>query len=70
MSFGIVIVAILPGIIINVIPRNIQKELFTSLSAIDGKLALVVIFAAFFFLDCVLLAIAFSRFNRNRLIGE
>lgn len=70
MSFGIVIVAVLPGLLFTVLPPAIRKRLFAAFDSLDGGLALAAVLGVLLVIDCLLLAAAIRRFKRNRLMTD
>ena len=70
MSFGIIIVAVLPGLLIGILPVHLRKWIFSSLDNLDGALALIAVIGVFLVINALLLAVTLSRFKRNRLMTE
>ena len=70
LSFGIMIVSVLPVLLFNFLPIDLRKQIFSFLSELDGSLLLAAVFGALFMVDCLLLAAAIRRFKRNRLMTE
>lgn len=70
LSLGIVIVAVLPSLLLTVLPVELRKRIFSMLDTLDGTLVLITVIGAFILVDCLLLAVAVRRFKRNRLMTE
>jgi ABC-2 type transport system permease protein len=70
MSFAIVLVVILPGVVINILPPGFRRVLFSAIDSVDGTIFIAGIVCILLLLDAVLLAVAFRKFTRNRLLGE
>ncbi len=68
LSFGIIIAAVLPGLLINVLPPEIKAGLLGSLDSIDPVRAGIEAAAFFLALDGALIALAVKRFRRTRLM--
>lgn len=70
LSFGIVIIAVLPSLFFTVLPVHLRKRLFSALNTLDGELVLFSVLIALLVIDGLLLTAATRRFTRNRLMTE
>ncbi len=70
LSFFVVILGMSPGLFFGIVPADIRKEIIDALSAFDATTAGVAALAIITAIDCALIAVAMSRFTRDRLIGD
>ena len=68
LSFGVIVVAFLPGIAIQFVPKALLKHLFGALEAVDPLLLAGIVLGGFLLLDIILLLAAMARFKRARMI--
>jgi ABC-2 type transport system permease protein len=69
LSFGIIIVAVLPGLLVNVLPVELKTRILGSLNTIDVTRAGLAVAVFFLLLDGTLVALAVRRFRRTKLMG-
>ncbi len=70
LSFGVIVIAVLPGLLVNVLPPNVRADIIVALESMDGARAVASFFAALAFVDILLLASALKRFRRTRLLEQ
>lgn len=69
LSFGIIIVAMLPGLLVNVLPAETKARIFGSIDTMDPMLAGLAAAAFFLLLDGALMILAMKKFKRTKLMG-
>jgi len=70
LSFGIILVAVLPSMLFTVLPVGMRKSIGARLDSVDGVQAAVIIFGFLFALDMVLVLLSMKRFRREKLAAE
>lgn len=70
LSFGIILVAVLPSMLFTVLPVGMRKSIGARLDSVDGVQAAVIIFGFLFTLDMVLVLLSMKRFKREKLAVE
>jgi ABC-2 type transport system permease protein len=68
LSFGVIIIAVLPTLLINVLPPDLRADIIVALESMNATLVAVGAIAFFFLIDMVLIAWAVRRFKRGRLM--
>ena len=68
LSIGILLLVWIPVLSISLFPEDMKNRLLPALLELDGRLVVIALLAALFLVDVVVLALALSRFQRNRLI--
>jgi ABC-2 type transport system permease protein len=68
LSFGIMIVSVLPILVFGFLPSGIRKQVFSILSSMDGRVAFAAVLGGFILIDALLLTAAIHRFKRNKLM--
>ena len=69
LSFGIIIMAILPGLLVNALPVEMKTRITIFFDNMDLMQAGLAAAAFFLLLDGVLVALAVKRFRRTKLMG-
>ena len=70
LSFGIILVAVLPSMLFTVLPVGMRKSIGSRLDSVDGVQAAVIIFGFLLVLDVVLVLLSMKRFKREKLAVE
>jgi len=68
MSIAIVVVALLPSLLIGILPGEMKKTIFTSLNSINMTVAIVIVVFALTVVVAVVFYMAMKRFNRMELL--
>jgi ABC-2 type transport system permease protein len=70
LSFGIILVAVLPPMLFTVLPAWMRKSIGAWLDSIDSVMAAGIIFGFLLALDIVLVLLSMRRFKREKLAVE
>ncbi|MDP2984349.1 MAG: ABC transporter permease subunit [Candidatus Latescibacter sp.] len=70
LSFGIIIISVLPTMLYTLLPSVMRKSISLWLDSVNGVHAAAVIFGFLFALDMVLVMLSMKRFKREKLAVE
>jgi ABC-2 type transport system permease protein len=70
LSFGIILVAVLPSMLFTIIPAGMKKSIGALLDSIDFTYAVAIIFGFFLIADFILILLSVKRFKREKLAVE
>jgi ABC-2 type transport system permease protein len=68
LSFGVILVAVLPTLLVNVLPPGLRADIIVALETMNATRAALGAMAIVFLLDMFLIAWSVRRFKRSRLM--